>query len=100
MRRWKNTVNGEVGSYGSNLAEMILYKFVKSALLNVKAVILNGVFTHLFFLFNGLNSLCFLLLSHNIQKNGSDRIFQPLSLWKGLMEPLATISPAPSFYSW
>lgn len=75
IRRWKSTVNGEVGSYGSNLAKMILYKSVKSALLNVKAVILNvkavilnGVFTHLFFLFHGLNSLCFLLLSHNIQK--------------------------------
>ena len=66
--------NGEDGADGSNLAEMILYKSVESAILNVKgiilnvkavifsvkAIILNGVSgSPLFFLFNDLSSLCF-----------------------------------------
>ena len=36
---------------------------------------------------------------HNIE-NSSCRIFHPLSPFKGLMEPLATISPVSSFYIW
>lgn len=54
--------NGEDGADGSNLAEMILHKSVESAILNVKAIILSGVFgSPLFFLFNDLGSLSFLL---------------------------------------
>ena len=37
---------------------------------------------------------------HNIETNISCRIFQPLSPFKGLMEPLVIISPVSSFYSW
>ena len=66
--------NGEGGADGSNLAEMILYKSVESAIFNVKgiilnvmavilyvkAIILNGVSgSPLFFLFSDLSSLCF-----------------------------------------
>lgn len=66
--------NGEDGADASNLAEMILYKSVESAILNVNAIILNvkavilyvkavvlsGVSgSPLFFLFNDLGSLCF-----------------------------------------
>ena len=104
--------NGEDGADGSNLAGMILYKTVESAILNVKgiilnvkavifsvkAIILNGVSgSPLFFLFNDLDSCVFHV--HNIETNISCRIFQPLSPFKGLMEPLAIISPASSFYS-
>ena len=66
--------NGEDGADGSNLAEMILYKSVESAILIVKGIILNvkAVILYvkaiilnevsgspLFFLFSDLGSLCF-----------------------------------------
>ena len=66
--------NGVDGADGSNLAEMILYKSVESAILIVKGIILNvkAVILYvkaiilnevsgspLFFLFNDLGSLCF-----------------------------------------